>query len=164
MNNNRYTYLGNLSGLSRFDSLDLFNCKRRRLTYADKCTFGSTINGSVVSFKRAEEMRKAPSSTFFRFILHYAGHTYLFSVHRLSIVKRCDCRRIFASDVIPGTFTKSGMACPNVPHIWRVGDRRFHRGERENAPELIYSNFMLINSYVIYCSAHFCVHAGAPQD
>lgn len=30
-----------------------------------------------------------------------------------------------------------------------------------NAPELIYSNFMLINSYVIYCSAHFCVHARA---
>lgn len=93
---------------------------------------------------------------FFSSYIALRGHTYLFNVHRLSIVKRRDCRRIFAFNWIPRTFTKSGMACPNVSHIWRVGDRRFHRRKCENASELIYSNFMLINSYVIYCSICVC--------
>lgn len=102
-------------------------------------------------FKRLGEMRKLLLFRFFSSYIALRGHTYLFSVHRLSIVKRRDCRRISVFSMILGTFTKSRMACRNVSHIWHVGDRRFHRGKCENAPELIYSNFMLINSYVIYC-------------
>jgi len=109
----------------RFDSFDLFNCKRLRLTLPTSAPSEYYKQQRLAPFKRAGEMRKAPSSTSFPPYITLRGHTYLFNVHRLSIVKRCDCRRIFVSDVIPGTFTKSGMACPNVSHIWRVGDRRF---------------------------------------
>lgn len=104
-------------------------------------------------------MRKLLLFRFFSSYITLRGHTYLFSVHRLSIVKRRDCRRILAFSMIPGTFTKSRMACRNVSHIWRVSDRRFHREKCENVPELIYSNFMLINSYVIYCLMYMYVCA-----